>query len=104
MVHSQLHDLTTEPGLTGLSDSGFIEHDGVQVAWYEVGPKDAAATADDDFDAALAALLDSADTPPTTETGPDGTGSEGTEGDGTGGDETGGDHTEGDHTEGGESR
>ena len=45
MVHSQLHDLTTEPGLTGLSDSGFIEHDGVQVAWYEVGPKDAAATA-----------------------------------------------------------
>ena len=33
-VHDQLHDLTTEPGLTGVTDSGFVDNDGVRVAWY----------------------------------------------------------------------
>ena len=44
-VHNELHDLTTEPGLTGVSDSGFVDNDGVRVAWYEVGPEDAEVTA-----------------------------------------------------------
>ena len=44
-VYSQLHDLTTEPGLTQVSDHGFVDNDGVRVAWYEVGPSDAAVTA-----------------------------------------------------------
>lgn len=43
-VYDQLHDLTTEPGLTGVTDSGFVDNDGVRVAWYEVGPQDAEAT------------------------------------------------------------
>lgn len=44
-VHSQLHDLTTEPGLTQVSATGFVDNEGVRVAWYEVGPADAAVTA-----------------------------------------------------------
>ena len=33
-VHSQLHDLTTEPGLTQVSATGFVDNEGVRVAWY----------------------------------------------------------------------
>ena len=44
-VHSQLHDLTTEPGLTQVSATGFVDNEGVRVAWYEVGPADAEVTA-----------------------------------------------------------
>ncbi|MDO5031310.1 alpha/beta fold hydrolase [Corynebacterium sp.] len=36
-VHSRLHDAHTEPGLTNLRASGFVDNDGVRIAWYECG-------------------------------------------------------------------
>ncbi|MDU7511488.1 MAG: alpha/beta hydrolase [Corynebacterium sp.] len=43
-LYGGLHDPSTEPGLTQVSASGTVEHDGLDIAWYEVGREDAPVT------------------------------------------------------------
>ncbi len=40
-LYGGLHDPSTEPGLTHISASGTVDHDGLDIAWYEVGQEDA---------------------------------------------------------------
>ena len=43
-LYGGLHDPSTEPGLTQISASGTVDHDGLDIAWYEVGREDASVT------------------------------------------------------------
>lgn len=43
-LSSRLHDHSCEPGLTGLTASGMVTNDGLDIAWFEAGPADAELT------------------------------------------------------------
>ena len=43
-LYGGLHDPSTEPGLTHISASGTVDHDGLDIAWYEVGQQGAPVT------------------------------------------------------------
>lgn len=41
LIYESLHNHTDEPGLTGIDSLGTVRNDGLDIAWYEVGPQDA---------------------------------------------------------------
>ncbi|MGX1738589.1 alpha/beta fold hydrolase [Corynebacterium flavescens] len=43
-ITANLHDHRTEPGLTQLSATGFVDNEGVRIAWFEAGPESAEQT------------------------------------------------------------
>ncbi|MCG7248485.1 alpha/beta hydrolase [Corynebacterium simulans] len=40
LMYESLHNHTDEPGLTGIDSLGTVRNDGLDIAWYEVGPQD----------------------------------------------------------------
>ena len=43
-LYGGLHDPSTEPGLTRITASGTVDHDGLDIAWYEIGQENAPVT------------------------------------------------------------